>query len=581
MGDDAQPLGDVGVQAVAERATSDAGSPAWSPGGLLSARSELRTLWNLLRTGATVLLVLVVLFFGLEVIRAYLTLRELNPLFAYGFVAFLALVAIWAVWRLHLSLRQFPTVLSPPHIADWDSPTLRELEQYLAYLRKFADQLGQNPVLGVAEQQKLGWLGEELSKQIESVESQDELNALRIQCEDRLNEFLDQIDRKAKIEVSTCVRDVMLGVMLSPYRSADLLIVLHRNARMVVRIVHLYNARPALREQFRIMSDVVSIMATVNLLNFGEKFIENLVENVPLVSKVTGDVAQGMGAGIMTSAAGDTAVQRCRAFRGWNKEDAQRSLSSKTHIFFEHVGLIYDNDVKRHIRTISAEVADAATSALEHTRATMENFVVAPVVAGSAAVASGTARGGTRLWRLTKSGGGRAWSATKQLGQRTAAAPTVAYSGLRPAGRRLGGLFRQKAKTSPPAEAVEVPSTGSKDRRWLRLPDRWRRKSRTESDAAMEPAPSPDTPKRLDRLKSLFRTKRKTVTEPPPLVEVEIVERVVTDRRVWLGRILPARWRKQSAEQTRLVERSQASSLRGEDPTYDQPRPESPPDVDG
>jgi len=45
-----------------------------------------------------------------------------------------------------------------------------------------------------------------------------------------------RLDEQAERIVRECVRDVMLAVVLSPYRSADLLIVLYRNGRMVLEL---------------------------------------------------------------------------------------------------------------------------------------------------------------------------------------------------------------------------------------------------------------------------------------------------------------------------------------------------------
>ena len=74
----------------------------------------------------------------------------------------------------------------------------------------------------------------------------------------------------------------MIAVVLSPFRSADLLVVLYRNGQMILRLAQLYQTRPAPVEQLRIVRDVLAVVATVNLLNFTEKFVEQLFERVPV-----------------------------------------------------------------------------------------------------------------------------------------------------------------------------------------------------------------------------------------------------------------------------------------------------------
>ena len=50
---------------------------------------------------------------------------------------------------------------------------------------------------------------------------------------------------------------------------------------MVVRIVKVYRARPALGEQIRIFSDIINVIATVNYINMGKNLIESLGSRVP------------------------------------------------------------------------------------------------------------------------------------------------------------------------------------------------------------------------------------------------------------------------------------------------------------
>ena len=124
----------------------------------------------------------------------------------------------------------------------------------------------------------------------------------------------------------------MIAVVLGPFRSADLLVVLYRNGQMILRLAQLYQTRPAPVEQLRIVRDVLAVVATVNLLNFTEKFVEQLFERVPVLGQLAGDVTQGVGAGLLTSATGHAAMNRARvSTRGVETGPGQARAS---HVWF-------------------------------------------------------------------------------------------------------------------------------------------------------------------------------------------------------------------------------------------------------
>ena len=77
------------------------------------------------------------------------------------------------------------------------------------------------------------------------------------------------LDEKAEKQVRKSTRDVMVGVTLSPYKAADLLIVLYRNLIMTTKIIRIYNTRPRFREQLKTIYDTICIVATVNYINMG------------------------------------------------------------------------------------------------------------------------------------------------------------------------------------------------------------------------------------------------------------------------------------------------------------------------
>lgn len=425
-----ESMADDGVEQTAPGGSTKETSPVSTHGEVviaalpvLSLQNELKTWLGFARAGATVLLVLLAVFLLLEILRAYLTLYELNAYLGFGFVVLLIFVAAWAAAKLWFALLQFPRALNPPAVVDWDHPSPREAHRYLVYLVAFTDRLSRNVVLEDGRRRALAEVSQKLiDVKGEHSQHNDVLREVKL-AENEIASALDPVDLLARNEVTTCVRDVMLAVTLSPFRSADLLIVLYRNARMIVRIVHLYNSRPRLREQVRVIGDVVAIVATVNVLNFGEKFIEQLAEGIPGIGRVAGDIAQGVGAGLMTFVAGESAIARCRAFRGWDKVEVQRNIGAHSQAFMKDVRAIYQRNIAPQMQTLSGAVVDKVSSAFDNAWETMGDFVVEPVARTGGVVAGGTVKGSARAWALTKRGLSRAWSATSAASKRAMVAP--------------------------------------------------------------------------------------------------------------------------------------------------------------
>ncbi|MHC5083331.1 MAG: DUF697 domain-containing protein [Planctomycetota bacterium] len=195
------------------------------------------------------------------------------------------------------------------------------------------------------------------------------------------------------------MRDIMVGVTLSPYKSADLLIVLYRNLMMLVRIVKVYRVRPALSEQIAIFSDIINVIATVNYINMGKNLIEGLGSKVPGIGRFIDDIAQGIGAGFMTTITGHAAMDRCRAFKGYNTEEAKRHLLSHVGDFYTDVKDMFFKDVWGGVRSragaVAEDKADKVAAAIDETGSSITNFVKVPVkaagAAGQAVVDLGTA----------------------------------------------------------------------------------------------------------------------------------------------------------------------------------------------
>lgn len=352
----------------------------------------LKTWWKIIKTAVWVVGGLLSFFFLVEILRAYQTLYNFHPVAAYGFVVALVAVTIWVFWYFFAALASRPPVLTAPRIGDPGEASTHRLRRYAKYLVKYVNHLSRNQVLSSEDRELAADNSRTLAAACERLGRREELlNAVLQTEESTVQPLLEKIDALAKRQVRTSMRDVMIGVTLSPYKAADLLIVLYRNLVMVARIVRIYNARPRFRQQLKIYSDIVSVIATVNFINMGKNLIEGLGSRVPGIGRFIDDIAQGMGAGFMTTVVGHAAMDRCRAYRPWDEQEAKDSLRKRAADFYADVKDTFWVDIWPSITSrvgeASAELKDKIASALDETQNVVGSFVKVPL---SAAVSAGS-----------------------------------------------------------------------------------------------------------------------------------------------------------------------------------------------
>ena len=359
----------------------------------------LKTVWKLIRTAVIVVGALLSFFAVLEMIRAYQTLYAFHPIAGYGFVAVVIGLLAWLVVYVWGNLAVFPKPLNPPKIDDCQIATDRQLKKYVQYLKRFLLRLVSNTNLTDDDRSQVAAALSQLESQtafdrpacltlIESIEA------------NHIKPALKTLDVQASKQVRDSMRDIMVGVTLSPYKSADLLIVLYRNLVMVVRIVKVYRVRPALSEQLRIFSDIINVIATVNYINMGKNLIEGIASRVPGIGRFVDDIAQGIGAGFMTTITGHAAMDRCRSFKSWNEAEAKKHLLSHVGDFYNDVKDIFFKDVWAGVRgragAAASDAGDKVADAIDETGSLLDNFVKMPVKAvetAGQAVVDTTAKG--------------------------------------------------------------------------------------------------------------------------------------------------------------------------------------------
>lgn len=288
----------------------------------------LRRVWRWIERAVCLAAVLLTLVVAVVVVQIY---RILAGFHGWLGVAFGALVAgtllVAACWFLITQLRH-PTVLqAPPRVSG--RSTRGEHRHYARYLVRFMSRLRAHPLVSAEQRDIVGAYRVTLRRAVASSRSAQVADTVA-QCETQAIEpVMRALDARAQALVEATVRDVMQGVTLSPWNVLDLPAVTFRNLAMVARVVAVYDNRPLVREYLVILRDVVSVVSTVNVLSFGNQLLRNLMSDVPAMGHFAEDVARGVGAGLLTSVAGQAAMARCRGYRGWSREEARRHVAEE------------------------------------------------------------------------------------------------------------------------------------------------------------------------------------------------------------------------------------------------------------
>jgi uncharacterized membrane protein YcjF (UPF0283 family) len=343
----------------------------------------LASSWKLFKRCVLVFGVLLSFFALLECVRAFQTLYELHPLLGYLFVGVLAGGFLWLAWYYIRTVSTRPAVLKPVWIENPEQASERDLLRYAKYLRRYLARLEINSLLADTNRAEIQQGLDALQTKMQNYKDRDDLvSAIQAAEGQVLLPALVVLDEEANRQVRNCTRDVMVGVALSPYKAADLLIVLYRNLAMVIRLIRIYNSRPRLRGQLQILSDTIRVVATVNYINMGKSLLEGLGTKVPFIRTYTDDIVQSIGAGFMTSVAGHAAMDRCRAFRGWNEQEAKNLIRSRVTEFYTDVRDIFKKDILsvivKRVGDVSKDSLDKIGSVLDEMGNRIGTFVKKP-----------------------------------------------------------------------------------------------------------------------------------------------------------------------------------------------------------
>jgi len=320
---------------------------------------EIQQLWKMTKTAISICSFLLLFFVGMELLRAYQTFYSVHPMLGGFFVIAAFALIIWFLFWLFQSFASLPKVLTPPKIRDFDNLTMKEAREYCDYLVKYLMRLSQNGNLTEEHRLSVQKYLDDLSKAIKGKPSSEELlRHIHLMESGAIVPALEILKKKSEGEVWSSVRNIGIGVAVSPFHALDLVLVIYGNIKMTVRIMEVYQGRPSLLEIMRTLRDVGSVLVTVSFLNISEKVIEKLFSLVPGVGRIVDEIAQGCGAALMTSVAGNAAIHRCSAFnRRWKPEDASGEIKGKIGNLHRLVGDLIRDEMIPKLRKLKHDAA--------------------------------------------------------------------------------------------------------------------------------------------------------------------------------------------------------------------------------
>jgi len=122
---------------------------------------------------------------------------------------------------------------------------------------------------------------------------------------------LSRVDEKALAEIARFSTEAVVLVALSPVAIIDMLIMLWRNLRMINKVAGLYGLKLGYWSRIKLIKQVFVNMvyagASELVADFGAEMI-----GADLLGKLSGRLAQGLGAGMLTARLGVKTMQLCR-----------------------------------------------------------------------------------------------------------------------------------------------------------------------------------------------------------------------------------------------------------------------------
>ena len=113
----------------------------------------MKQLWKMVKTTVLVAGILLSFFACAEMVRVYVTLRDVHHLLGYAFALVVVSLLLFGLFCFLRAVGSRPKVLVPPAIQDIDKAEKKELKKYCKYLVKYLKRLEDNVLLNPGERQ--------------------------------------------------------------------------------------------------------------------------------------------------------------------------------------------------------------------------------------------------------------------------------------------------------------------------------------------------------------------------------------------------------------------------------------------
>ena len=266
----------------------------------------------------------------------YQMVSAVNPWLGAAFVAILTTLLILLVGRPLMAWFNTPLAAMPPDtVLDPAQPARATLIERMDYNLRFLKSLQRHPDL-TAERPRLAdsiETGKGLLADIRKADAIADVSFVSkiIAFEgEHIEAHLKPLDEKVDRLIHGEAVGIGVATAVSMNGTIDAFIVLWRSANLIARISRIYFGRPNLRGSLLVMRDVAAIVIASRALEDVTDVTGDLLGSGlgRMGGLVAGPVMDGAVNAMMALKLGYLTKRRCRAYRGWQKEQA-RSISSE------------------------------------------------------------------------------------------------------------------------------------------------------------------------------------------------------------------------------------------------------------
>jgi len=141
-------------------------------------------------------------------------------------------------------------------------------------------------------------------------------------------EMLSNVDQKALDEVAKYSTESVVLIAISPVAIVDMMLMFWRNIRMIDKVAGLYGLKLGYWSRIRLIKQVFINMAYAGASEIISDFGADLL-GADLLGKLSGRMAQGLGAGMLTARLGIKTISLCRPVPFHNQPPKLNTIRKK------------------------------------------------------------------------------------------------------------------------------------------------------------------------------------------------------------------------------------------------------------